>query len=170
PVPVNPAARPRSTLTAPIEAMVLDSNGTPTPRSAKPSPLKSPDPNANPNESPCSEELPTPEEFWVKNLLPLPVNPAALPGSTLTPPIEAMVLASNGTPPPRSAKPSPLKSPDPSANPKKSPPPEPPPTPGEFWVKNLLPVPVNPAALPGSTLTAPTPKMVLDSIGTPTPR
>src|SRR5215475_1973270 len=169
PVPVNPAARPRSTLTAPIEAMLLDSNGTPTPRSAKPSPLKSPDPSANPKKSPSSEPPPTPGEFWVKNPLPVPVNPAALPGSTLTAPTAKMLLDSIGTPTPRSANPSWLKSPDASALPNESPASAALPTPGVSWVKNWLPVAVSPAAPPNSRLTAPASSALpTDSNGTPT--
>jgi hypothetical protein len=121
----------------------MDSPWTPTPRSAKPSLSKSPTPNMLPKKSPASAVLPTPGLSWVKNWLPVPVSPAALPYSTLTAPTSCRLLDSPAAPIARSAKPSLLKSPTPNALPKVSPASAVLPTPAVFWVKNWLPVPVD---------------------------
>ena len=64
----------------------MDSNGTPTARSANPSLSKSPAASAKPNKSLVLGGAAHPGLFWVKVWLPDPVSPAALPYSTLTAP------------------------------------------------------------------------------------
>jgi hypothetical protein len=79
----------------------------PTARSAKPSWLKSPAASEKPKRSLFSALLATPEVFWVKYWLPLPLSPPAEPYSTLTAPAKVMSpTPSPGAPTARSAKPS----------------------------------------------------------------
>src|ERR687897_788387 len=157
PFPVNPPVVPYSTFTAPpLAAAPTFSRHTPTARSAKPSPSKSPAAIVPPKASSPSALLPTPGLSWVNSWLPVPVSPPVVPYSTFTAPASTIApRSSNVTPTARSANPSPSKSPIASVSPKPSPGSEPPGTPGLSWVKSRLPVPVSPLAVPSRIFTAP---------------
>src|SRR5215211_2561904 len=161
PLVVKPPGGPYSTLTTPAaKTLPTDSYGAPTARSAKPSWLKSPAANAQPNQSWVSAALPT----WVNSRPPAVVNPSAEPYSTLTAPASRTPPTSSPeAPPAKSANPSPLKSPAANADPKRSRNSAVPPT----WKNTCPPVPLSPLPAPYSTLTAPAMSF---SPGTPTAR
>ena len=153
----EPAAEPRSTLTAPALASVPTSSPrTPTARSSKPSLLKSPTARASPNGSPLSARSRSPALSWCQIWSPAAVRPAAEPYSTLTAPaFAAAPTSSPRTPIARSSKPSLSKSPTARARRRSRPLSAAPSMPATSWCQNWSPVAVSPAAEPCSTLTAP---------------
>ena len=124
------------------------SRGTPTARSANPSPSKSPAASDLPNSASWRSVPPIPSLSIVQNWLPVAEIPAADPYRTFTPPASSSFESSRGTPTARSAKPSPSKSPAATANPNSSSTSAVPWISALSWVQTWFPFEVRPLADP----------------------